>query len=212
MKSEVRNQKAAEHLGADSQPWETSNGILAFCLYLSGVQFLTTRNLYTADTLRALGFTGETDMLEAAKQCVASNKKGDLKYLFQRPRALKRLLEIFSDQERILQDEVGDAMDVVHDLMGAYAANRIDLHEAVMRIACLILKLRGGFLTGWREQSPLVQIDNPGKSRHFATTAVVQMPGGGTKVVPAKGVESPGFKIVSANASDATKKRMGLLS
>lgn len=190
--------KAPQHLGPASQPWETANGILAFCLYLAGVPFLTTRNLYTADTLRAHGFRGEVDLLEAAIACVASNKKGDLKYLFKRPRELKRLLEMFSDQERRLKDDEGDAMEVIHALMESYAAKTIDLHEAVIRIACIILKLRGGFLSRWREQEPLVQIDNPGRSKSFPDAR-----GGKTTVYP-------GFKIVSANVSEETRKRMQL--
>jgi hypothetical protein len=198
-KSEVSSQQSAkaQSFGPGDQPWETSDGILAFSLYLSGVQFLTTRNLYTAETFRALGFTGEVDLLEAAKQCVAARKKGNLKYLFQRPP--KRLLEIFTDQERRLKEDNGDAMAALHALMESYAAKEIDLHEALTRISCLILKLRGNFLNHWRDQPPLVQIDNPGKPRTVATA-------GGM----GKTTQFPGFRIVSANASDETKKQMGL--
>lgn len=199
-----------QHIGPASQPFELSDGILAFCLYLSGVPFLTTRNIYSAETLRKLGFKGEVDLAEAALECVAANKKGDLKYLFKRPRELKALLKIFSDQERRLKDDTGDAMEAVHSLMEQYGAKEMTLNEAMMRIACIILKLRGPFLNRWKEQRPLVQINNAGREQVSETTATVRVPGGGTRTIPAKMVQYPGFKILSANASEKTKKRMGL--
>ena len=209
MNQHKENNSGPQHLGPAQQPWETSDGILAFCLYLAGVPFLTTRNLYTADTLRALGFSGETDLLEAANQCVAARKKGNLKYLFRRPRELKRLLGVFTDQERRLADENGEAAEVIHALMEEYSAKTIDLHEALMRVACIVLKLRGGFMNRWRDRPPLVQIDNPGRPRSFETTATIRT-ARGTKTVPAKGVQYPGFKIISTNASEETKKKLGL--
>lgn len=205
----MKQNSKAQNLGPATQPWETDKGILAFCLYLAGVPFLTTRNLYTADTLRAHGFRGETDLLEAARACVAANKKGNLRYLFKRPRELKGLLAIFTDQKRRIAEDDGDAMAAVHALMESYAEKTIDLHEAVMRIACLVTTLRGDFLSRWREREPLVQFDNPGRSRTFETTKTVQAPSG-TRTVPCTRTESPGFRIVSANVSDKTKKKMGL--
>jgi hypothetical protein len=190
-----------QRLGPAQQPFELSDGILAFCLYLAGVPFLTTRNIYTAETFRKLGFKGEIDLSEAARECVATNRKGDLKYLFARAPEIAGLLKIFSDQQEQVKSGKGDAKDVIRGLMERFSNGQISLEEALMRIGCLILKLRGPFLNSWKEQSPLVVAREPGTERKFKTSL------GGK---PAEGVQYPGFKIVSANASEETKKKMGL--
>jgi hypothetical protein len=188
-----------KRLGPSQQPFELSDGILAFCLYLAGVPFLTTRNLYTVETFKKLGFKGETDLLEAALECVAANKKGDLKYLFERTSDLRRLLKAFTDQQARVaakgKDE--DAGEVIQELMKDFAADKMDLDEALMRIGCLILKLRGPFLNRWKERAPLVAVPQPGKERHF-------------KTAKADGVEYPGFTIVAAGASAQTKAHLNL--
>jgi hypothetical protein len=199
-----------QRLGPAQQPFELSDGILAFCLYLAGVPFLTTRNSYTADTFRKLGFKGEIDLIEAAKECVATNRKGDLKYLFGKSPELRGLLKIFSDQQARLQSDQGEAREVVRELMSSYAAAKISLEEAMMRIACIILKLRSPFLNRWKELPPLVVVHDSGRERRFKTSATVQTKSG-SKSVPAEGVQYPGFKVVSANASEKTKKRLGLM-
>jgi hypothetical protein len=190
-----------QRLGPAQQPFELSDGILAFCLYLAGVPFLTTRNTYTADTFRKLGFKGEIDLLEAARECVATNRKGDLKYLFALTPALRGLLKIFSDQQEQVKSGQGDVKDVIASLMQRFSNEEISLEEALMRIACLILKLRGPFLNSWKGRQPLVVVREPGPERIFKSSLGGQ---------PAKAVQYPGFKIVAAGASEKTKKKMGL--
>jgi hypothetical protein len=136
-----------QRLGPAQQPFELSDGILAFCLYLAGVPFLTTRNRYSAATFKALGFSGEIDLCETALQCVAENRKGDLKYLFAKSPELRALLKVFTDQEAIIKQGKGkeNARDVIRELMQSFSREEISLEETLMRIACIILKLRGPF-------------------------------------------------------------------
>lgn len=202
-----------QRIGPAQQPFELSDGILAFCLYLAGIPFLTTRNRYSVETFRALGFTGEIDLCEAALQCVKENRKGDLKYLFAKSPELRALLKAFTDQEAIIKQGKGkeSARDVIRELMQSFSREEISVDEALMRIACIILKLRGGFLNRWKEQTPWVVVPEPGRERKFKSSVSVQTPGGGNRNVPADGVEYPGFKVIPANASDELKKKMGLL-
>lgn len=201
-----------KRFGAAQQPFELQDGIVAFCLYLAGVPFLTTRNLYKKENFIAHGFKGEVDLCEAALECVERNLKGKLEYLFAQSPELKGLLKVFSEQAAEIQTEKKDkqARDVIRDLMESFSREEISLEETVMRLACIILKLRSPFLNKWKERSPLVVIPHPGKERRFKTSAVVRGRNGAIKTVPADGVEYPGFDIISANASDKTKKHMGL--
>lgn len=201
-----------DRIGPAQQPFELSDGILAFCLYLAGVPFLTTRNRYSVETFRKLGFTGEIDLCETALRCVEENLKGDLKYLFAKSPELRGLLKIFSEQQELIKKEKGklEAKDVIRELMESFSRADISLEEALMRVACVILKLRGPFLNRWKDQVPWVVIHEPGQERKFKTTATVQSKSG-PQVVPADGVEYPGCQIIPANASDQLKKEMGLL-
>ena len=101
------------------QPFELQDGILAFCLYLAGVPFLTTRNLYTAETLKKLGYSGEVDMGDAALECVKKNVKGKVDYLFKRVKAISRLVKLFREQEAAISapDVEVEARDVAHSIM-----------------------------------------------------------------------------------------------
>lgn len=200
-----------ERLGPAQQPFELSDGILAFCLYLAGLPFLTTRNLYTAEIFKALGFKGEIDLCETAQECVEQSIKGKVQYLFRKTPELRTLLKIFSDQQERVKTGEGDAKDVIRELMERFSRDEMSLEETLLRISCIILKLRGPFLNRWKEEVPLVAVINPGKPRKFKTTATVKLKGVGTETVPANGVEFPGFKWIRADASDEFKKEMGLL-
>lgn len=199
-------------IGPAQQPFELSDGILAFCLYLAGVPFLTTRNRYSAETFRGLGLRGEFDLCEAALQCVEENLKGDLKYLFGKTPDLRELIRIFSEQQELIKQAKGklEAKDVIRKLMERFARHEICLEETLMRIACVILKLRGPFLNRWKDQTPWVVVPDSARERKFKTSVAVETKGGGTRTVPADGVEYPGFKIIPANASPELKKKMGL--
>lgn len=187
------------------QPFELSDGILAFCLYLSGIPFLTTRNVYDANTLRSLGYKGETDLIEAAKECVENNKKGDLKYLFQRIPDLKRLLRVFQIQTQEIAEGTGEAKEVAAQIMKRYAAGDFDLEETMMRLACLILKLRAPFLNRWKDQEALVRVDNEGETETRKITAEFRGElRTGTETV------HPGFRLLGVNASKEMRERLGL--
>src|SRR6266699_2869458 len=103
--------KKVQRLGPEHQPFQTSDGILAFALYLAGVPFVTRqmwcRNTYTLELLRKLGFNGK-DVREAAKLAVKLGKKGNLQFLFQHADRLGELLHLFSKQEQRLKDAEGE--------------------------------------------------------------------------------------------------------
>jgi hypothetical protein len=153
---------------------------------------------------------------------VEENIKGDLKYLFGKSPELRGLLKIFSEQQETIKQAKGksasrtdssggelEAKDVIRELMERFSREEISLEETLMRIACIILKLRGPFLNRWKDQTPWVVIPEPGKERKFQSQVTVQTPRG-RKTVPADGVEYPGFKVIPANATPELKKKMGL--
>jgi hypothetical protein len=191
-------------LGPNSQPFETPNGILAFALYLAGVPFSDAdywcRNEYTIELLRRLGF-GDKGLppIEAAKAAVAQGKKGELLFSFQRTGGIDELISLFQKEEAYLMTGDGEARSVFSTLLDSYKDGAISKPDAIIRLACVVLKMRIQFMNAWKILPPLIKFDNAGGLQTTANE-------GGSKTA-----SHPGFKIISANASDKTKSEMGLM-
>ncbi len=185
------------------RPLTTSNGILAFCLYLAGIPFLDDRrplaNFYDNDILKRLGFAGMT-LEEGARAALAAGKKGSVQYSFQWPAELDSLIEAFKVEEATVQESEGTITAEAKAIMESFAAKETDIQEALMRLGCLILKARGQFLNLWKERQDLalIRVPNAGK------TATRDGPRG------SKIVSNPGYRAVSLNASEGTRKEMKL--
>lgn len=186
---------------AGSQPFTTQDAALAFSLYLAGVPFADPSqpcfNLYDAEILKKLGFPGLT-LEQAAQAAHNAGKKGEVRYIFARTPELNNLLESYKAQQAAINDGEGTAVE--------HLAGLIPDADLRLKVAELVLKLRPQFVNMWKDQSPLIRVPNPGES----TTRPVTTFNRKGNPIPGKEVSSPGVRIISLNATPATKKRLRL--
>jgi hypothetical protein len=185
-------------------PFHTADAVLAFSLYLAGIPFYDdTRpciNIYDENILKRLGFVG-LELEEGVRRAVAKKKKGHLEYAFQRTPALSMLLKAYQEQSLALQNDEGTAVDVVHRLLKDLTTETEVSPFTIIRLACVILKMRIKFVNLWQQIVPLIRVFNEGD----AVTIEDDMEGSGRVRR-----RFPGFKLVSLNASQATKDKMKL--
>jgi hypothetical protein len=197
--------------GPGIQPFGTGDAILAFSLRLAGLPFVDERmplqNLYDEDILKGIkgmDFRGLT--LEAAvKKAFAAEKRGQIRYLFQRAEELGSLLKAYEDEQHIVATYTGDAAERLQEIMRAAAAGEMSAHEALLRIACVTMKMRVQFMNMWKELTPFIRVWSEGESSIRDGTIETR---DGPR--PCKVVSNPGFKIVPLNASPGLRKEMGL--
>lgn len=195
-------------LGTDT-PYETADGLEAVSLYFSGAQLVEDgmwcTNTYTRTGLQKMGFTGMR-MAEAAFAAVKSSKAGIIRYLFRsRP---DRELSFVNEQIKELRENDIEAVSKFDELIDRLVSGEIDREEFKARSASLILTTRREVMNAWKHVVPLLEIEDDGPVRRFNTTARTMDKDGRAITVAAKAVERPGFKIISANASEATQKRL----
>ncbi len=191
-------------IGPNDGPFVTGDGMLAFALYLAGIPFDDDknwcRNEYTREMLREYGITG-MDVRQAAMAAVKSNKHGKITFYFKRTQRLQILLRSYTDQEAQLSKE-GSKVDI-SELCGAemYADVR------AVRLACIILKTRGQFMNGWKQLIPFITMRSEGRTEksEFQFRDRSGRSGTGTQV------SVPGITAFSANATDETLKKLGVL-
>lgn len=184
----------AEHFTAGGQPFATQDAALAFSLYLAGVPFADPSrpcfNLYDADILSKLGFRGHT-LEQAAQAAHDAGKKGEVRYIFARTPELNDLLEAYKAEQETIKNGEGTAAERLAELIPDNADLRL-------RVSEVILKLRPLFVNMWKDQVPMVRIPNKGPTS--------KTPGPNGSVIES----SPGYRVVSLNASAATKKKLRL--
>jgi hypothetical protein len=208
-----------QKLSPSEIPFSTDKGILAFCLYIAGVPFENSkqplRNEYTreflVEWLKKRGVTGQVDLFEKAKEAIGMGLRGHIRYIFKRTRELPKLLKVFNAQQAEIDapDSKVDAAAWELELLQKVAKGEVEPVEALIRLNCVSLKMNVLFRNIYKELPAHFQIENSGTARTFDTTAQVQTRNG-PKTVPAKGVEYPGFKQVSTNASDKTLRKLKL--
>lgn len=205
-------------------PFDTNDAILAYCLHLSGVPYYDDTHpikvIYSAEILDKFRNGADQPIYkgwaleDAVKDAHKRGLRGHVQYFFQRSPRLSKLLKAYRDQ--CYEIERPDSQEYLHEVVAKLVAQlsganpgvttRIDPDVATMRLACVLLKMRVAFMELWKHQVPLVQIPNEGRVRRYE--GVVQGPDG--KNMPATVVESPGFKVVSVNASQDTREHLGL--
>lgn len=181
-------------LAANARPFQTSDALLAACLYFAGVPFLDPVHpcvhRYDARNLKAMGFDN-LSLEDAANKAWAQRKRGTILYIFKRPNELPALLKAFHDEEHQIADSEGMASDRLATIMGL---DNLMVEERLVRIACLLLKMRLQFMRLWETQTPWLRIMDAGEAEQCAD---------GT-------VRYPGWKDIPLNASDELKKKMNL--
>jgi hypothetical protein len=186
------------------QPYNTSNAILAFCLHMAGVPWMDNyppvRVLYSAAILQ--GFTNGTGepyykgwtLEKAVEHAHKTGRRGHVEYIFKRTDRLPVLTKAYRDQVEQLEKAEGFA----HELVKEISMKSMPSDVMMLRLACIFLKMRVPFMEMWQHAVPRVIIKNEGRVARRRT------PEGGEII------ESPGFKIVSLNASEETRKELGI--
>lgn len=212
-----------------NQPFSTSEGMLAFCLYLAGCQFSNPTepcfNLYDPDILFALGdgakdaqgnitkpsrFSG-MKRWDAATTAWKEKARGHVEWSFPLTGRTTELIKAYREQRKELEEADGKASDLVLKIMQSAAKGAMLPDEAILRIACVNLKIRSEFMNEWKNVVPLLRIPEKGKTEQFDTTATGRDAKGHSTTVPAKGVKKPGYVIISLNASEETKRKLKLV-
>lgn len=185
--------------GPEDQPLLTGDGVLAFSLYMAGTPFVDENlwciNYYTADILRKLGYAGMS-MREGAARAQKEGKPGVIRFMLRSPAS--QVATAYMDQQKEIDDGEGTAVTVLRRLLDDFKSGARSYEESVVRIVCLVLKMRIKFMNSWKDVIPLLRVDD---SRQPKTSIGMD----GNKVV-----EYGGFKFISINASEETRERMGL--
>ena len=210
-------------------PFNTDNFMLAFCLRIAGVPLFNPKrpcfNAYDPNILFKIGggakdphgnvtrksrYSGMT-IENAVKAAIADDQMGHVEFQFQRTKNLSKLCKAFFNQEKQINAK-GKDIDVAEfmaEIMKKVAAGEMDIAEAIVRVGCVNLKLRGSFMSQWKRVEPLIRIPNPGEVQtRQGTGAVVRRHGVLMKDCGAD--EYPGYKLLSLNASAQTRERLGV--
>lgn len=162
---------------------------------MDGIPF-TTGNMALALALQTVGVklldvwnVYDDDLLRrlnkpSAKAAFDAGSPGKVTYFFEQTPALKPLLDAYDECAAKLKD--GEELEEIEVTA-----------EDTMRVACVVLKKRNEFANLWKGQVPKLLISNG----DFTTTSDGN--GGGS-------ITSPGFKLISINASAATREKMGV--
>lgn len=203
-------------ISAGDMPFRTSDAILAFSLHAAGVPWFEEKTatetfavpcycLYDEEILKRLGFTGMT-MEEAASAAHSQGKKGHIEFLFKMVPTLMDLTAAYRDEVAQIEQGEGRFADRLLTLAGLITDDSIPRPEALLRIACITLKMRLPFMSMWKQVSPLIRIRNKGGS--MARPAMGRNSRG--ELVQGHAVKYPGYKVVSLNATEKTRKHLKL--
>lgn len=193
------------------QKFSTSEGLLAFCLYLAGCELSDPNaicfHIYTPEILSTLGLKGEK-LWDGAQRAWLNKARGHVEYSFILSQRCNELIQAYREQREELKESDDKASDLVLKIMQSASAGAMLPDEAILRIACVNLKIRSEFMNAWKTVVPLLKVPAAGKTRRFDSTVTIRGKDG-AKTLPAKAVEKPGYKLISLNASEETKRKMG---
>lgn len=180
--------------GAAQAPFGTDDGILAYCLYLAGIPFFDSHqpciNVYDKDILDKLGLTEQGMSLEdAVREALRRKKKGHVEYGFKMSTRLNLMIKTYRRQLKLNEDSSLTAAAMVSEIVGTEVSA-----EMLMRLACVMMKMRVAFMNVWLEMQPMIRVKNQGRARKLASGAT----------------RHPGFRMVSLNASAETRKKLKL--
>lgn len=156
-------------LGPGERPFTTTNVMLAFCLSAAGIPFAVPgkplRNDYNESILRELGFHGPTDLMEAVRTCLKTGKRGRVTYFFSRAERLKRLLAVYTEQEKEIEDPATQIELPVFQMSILEKVKKgMPMDEALLRLNCVTLKLRSVFNDQWQLAPGTLTMRNEGEA------------------------------------------------
>lgn len=187
-------------------PFNTNNAILAYCLHMAGVPWhdenRPLRVLYSVDILNKFANGSGEPMYkgwpleDAVRDAHNRGLRGYIQYVFQRVPRLETLLGAYRRQSQEIEQGTGYAHELVARVSKAFGQGNDDV--AMVRLACIFLKMRLPFMAKWQDMIPDVIIKNEGR-----VTRQVGADGGKT-------ISGPGFKMLPLNASKELKEKFGL--
>lgn len=196
-----------------NQIFGTSEGLLAFCLYLSGCELADPnqicKHIYTPEILAGMGLKGQK-LWDGAQRAWINKARGHVEYSFVLTQRCGELIKAYREQREEMDKSDLKASELVLNIAQQFTAGVMLSDEMILRIACVNLKIRSEFMNAWKAAVPLLKIPVKGKTERFDTTATAHTQSGGTKIVPARGVRKPGYTLVSLNASEEKKRKLGL--
>jgi hypothetical protein len=194
-------------------PFNTSNAILAYSLHLAGVPWHNDRYpckvFYSKPILdKFMNGSGSPyykgwELEEAVKHAHKTGRRGHVEFILERVPRLSKLLKAYRDQVAELESRDGFLHELVSEL--AAKVNGPDPDIAKVRLYCVILQKRMDFMELWTHQVPRYIIPNPG--RVTRSREVIQTKDGPREAIA---ITSPGMKIISVNASEETRKALGV--
>ena len=203
-------------------PYCTDDAILANCLLVAGFKetALSPRNIYTEEILFKAGGGKEDEsgkiirssrfsgmkLIEGAKTAWRERLKGRVEYHFEHSPEIAYFVAAYRDQSALIfaSGEDMDAGKAVRDLMhlaseGDEQGVKMDEREALLRVLCVVLKLRIPYVNRWKNVVPSVFIREAGKP-----STSPGRNGGQLQTFP-------GGKLVPVNANNELLTKMELL-
>lgn len=206
-----------ETINAAYQPFQTTNAILAFCLWRAGIPFWTPEQpcvvVYNLEIIRKfVNAAGKPifEGLELKKAADAAHKRGlrgRVVYIFRPTIRLSELLKAFNDQEKGLARDDITVEAIIKEIVAQWFDGKIENDEALLRLACVDLKTRVEFMELWTKQVPCYEVPNEGEVTKRREPFIRPSDG---KLAESEVWEHPGMRIVSVNASKETLEHLGL--
>lgn len=219
------------NLNGATQPFSTSEKILAYCLYMAGCEFIGPGqpciNLYDQEILFKIGggrrdpatkavttasrFAG-MELWDAAQVAWKEQAEGHVEYQFILTQECHDLIKAYRDQRAKMKadEETGKACDMAKEIMAVAVAGAMLPAEANLRLTCVAVKTRPEFLDLWKTVVPMLHVPSKGKTVTSETTVTTKDRTGAPRTVQATAVRTPGYKRISLNASEKMRKEMGL--
>lgn len=141
---------------------------------------------------------------DAAKVAWEEGLKGDVSFGVKLTPRAAELIKAYREQTAAIETLDAKAFDVLTSIMDDVKAGAIQSDEAILRVACIILKTRKDFVMMWQMVVPLLSGRIKGRAEQFDSTATNSK----GETVQAKAISRPGFRTLFLNASEKMRKAM----
>lgn len=198
-------------------PFQTDEALLALCLITAGCEPCDPRtpcvNVYDAEILFKLGggerdpitkevrrssrFAG--DLWAGAQAAWKEGARGDIRYSIKLTARCSELIKAYRDQCEELKTSDQSSGEVIAKIMEYAKAGAMAQDEAILRITCVNLKTRIGFVNHWKQMVPLLRVPRRGKVKISAED----------RRTGRQNVTGPGFDAISLNAGMELRKKVG---
>ncbi len=175
---------------ATKTPFKTTNRSLAVALYTAGVEFITLRNVYTGQQLKNWGFKTGIDALRVGRL-------GTIHYFAEPVDNIEQLIAAYDQQQNVPDSDDSETQSDIPQ-------------EDIMRIVCQSQKSRNALEKQAKDPRRAYELHVHSEITFEETQELdrqlTQAKEQGTEM----SFTLPGFTLVHAMASEATRKGLGL--